>query len=224
MLTDEKAPLQVSDLQSSLLKKIQLRCSKSMIQRFLKDELHMTYKQIKQISVNHNFLGSKLQRQYASQQFINILYEGKRIINIDESVLNSTDERKRGWTGFRVRNKVTNSQRLSQMNLIIGVASTGELFYTVNHGRTNQTTFIYFLCKLVQVLDSQDLKWRSNTVILIDNAPYHRSRQIVSRYIDLKLPLMFLGPYHFKLAPAELMYSWIKNRDLNPLNTRAQSR
>ena len=62
------------------------------------------------------------------------------------------------------------------MNLILGVASSGEMFYTINHGRTNQTTFIFFLCKLVKALDFQDRNWRSNTVILIDNAPYHRSR------------------------------------------------
>ena len=81
------------------------------------------------------------------------------------------------------------------MNLIIGVASSGELFYTVNHGRTNQTTFIYFLCKLVRYLDSQDINWRSYTIFMIDNAPYHRSQNIMSKYMDMKLPIMFLGPY-----------------------------
>ena len=46
------------------------------------------------------------------------------------------------------------------MNLIIGVASSGELFYTVNRGRTNQYTFIYYLCKLSMTLDSIDKHWR----------------------------------------------------------------
>ena len=45
----------------------------------------------------------------------------------------------------------------------------------------------------------------------------------MKKYRHLKLPLMFLGPYQFKLAPIELMFSHIKNRDLNPLRTRAQA-
>ena len=35
---------------------------------------------------------------------------------------------------------------------------------------------------------------------------------------------MFLGPYHFKLAPMELMFSFIKNRNLNPLRSRANTK
>jgi len=46
------------------------------------------------------------------------------------------------------------------MNLIIGVASSGEFFFTVNRGRTNQTTFIYFICKLILALEEQDPHWR----------------------------------------------------------------
>jgi hypothetical protein len=81
------------------------------------------------------------------------------------------------------------------MNMIIGVASTGELFYTVNRGRTNQHSFLYFLCKLTKVLDQIDRAWRYTTVLVLDNAPYHRSRDVVAKYEALKLPIMFLGPY-----------------------------
>lgn len=83
---------------------------------------------------------------------------------------------------------------------------------------------MYFLCKLALTLDSIDEQWRFNTILVIDNAPYHRCGDIISKYKALKLPIMFLGPYHFKMAPAELIYSMIKNRDLNPLNTKASSK
>ena len=59
---------------------------------------------------------------------------------------------------------------------------------------------------------------------MVDNAPYHRSRVMMTKYSALKVPIMFLGPYHFKLAPVELVFAFIKNRDLNPLNTKALSR
>ena len=59
---------------------------------------------------------------------------------------------------------------------------------------------------------------------MVDNAPYHRSKMVMEKYEQLKIPIMFMGPYQFKLAPVELMFCYIKNRDLNPLNTRALGR
>ena len=35
---------------------------------------------------------------------------------------------------------------------------------------------------------------------------------------------MFLAPYSFNMAAVEKLFSFIKNRDLNPLATRAYSR
>ena len=35
---------------------------------------------------------------------------------------------------------------------------------------------------------------------------------------------MYLGPYQFKMAPVEHFFAYLKNRDLNPLNTRAYSK
>jgi hypothetical protein len=40
---------------------------------------------------------------------------------------------------------------------------------------------------------------------------------------ELKVPIMYLGPYHFAMAPAELFFSYIKGKDLNPLHTRVTS-
>jgi hypothetical protein len=36
--------------------------------------------------------------------------------------------------------------------------------------------------------------------------------------------IMFLGPYSFNMAAVEKLFSFVKNRDLNPLATRAYSR
>ncbi len=37
----------------------------------------------------------------------------------------------------------------------------------------------------------------------------------MSTYSKLKLPIMFLGPYHFELAPVELFFSFLKGQNLN---------
>ena len=46
------------------------------------------------------------------------------------------------------------------MNLIIALSSEGDMFYTVNHGKTNAQTFVYFLCKLVKHLNRKKPNWK----------------------------------------------------------------
>jgi len=72
-------------------------------------------------------------------------------------------------------NQVTTIRRLSEVNLVAALCSTGELMYTINIGKTNRFTFGFFLSKLCSHLDSEDPNWRLKTVILLDNASYHRS-------------------------------------------------
>ena len=110
------------------------------------------------------------------------------------------------------------------MNLIMGISSYGKFYYSVNLGTTNGDTFFYFLLKLIHLLDTEDLKWREHTVIMLDNAGYHKSQQNMERYREYKVPVMFLGPYHFSLAPVELMFNIVKERNLNPLRSPTTSK
>ena len=111
------------------------------------------YKRLGIITPNHNKLEGRLQRQLAASHFIENLAQGTRIINIDESVLRNTDERRYGWVGVRVKNFTSLSQRLTQTNMIACSSSSGECFFTINKGKTNSVTFSYFIMKLVRHLD-----------------------------------------------------------------------
>jgi transposase len=59
---------------------------------------------------------------------------------------------------------------------------------------------------------------------LLDNASIHRSRAAKAHFEAIGLPLMYLAPYSFKMAAVEKLFSFVKNRDLNPLVARAYSR
>ena len=65
----------------------------------------------------------------------------------------------------------------------------------INKGKNNGETFTLFLMKLVRVLDAQNCFWRNHTYLMIDNAPYHKSRYALYTYQQLRLPIFFLGPY-----------------------------
>jgi hypothetical protein len=89
----------------------------------------------------------------------------------------------------------TTMQRLRALSIIAAVSSDGKFMFTINSGKNNSNTFMLFLIKLSNYLDSINGKWRSNTIIMVDNAPYHRSKLMMEKYQLLKVPLMFLGPY-----------------------------
>jgi transposase len=52
---------------------------------------------------------------------------------------------------------------------------------------------------------------------MIDNAPYHRSKATREFLENLSIPVLFLGPYQFNMAPVEKLFAYLKNRDMNPL-------
>jgi hypothetical protein len=166
-----------------------------MVWAYLKEEVGLSYRKVKAVNLAHNKMQAKLQRQLAASYYIEYLVQGKRIINIDESVLNKTDERERGWCRPGKNNMVTTMQRLRSLSLIAAVSSDGQLMFTVNSGKNNSITFILFLIKLSNYLDETSPNWRQNTILIVDNAPYHRSKLAKERFGSLKIPLMYLGPY-----------------------------
>ena len=92
---------------------------------------------IKSISLIQNKEPAKFQRYFAAAKFIEILGSGKRLINIDESIVKFTDHRKGGWVPNFQQNKITNTKRLHDVNIVASLCSTGEVWYTINCGKNN---------------------------------------------------------------------------------------
>ena len=72
-------------------------------------------------------------------------------------------------------------ERPGQLNIIAAVSNFGELFFTINRGKNNANTFLLFVLKLCQHLNFKSRYWRDNTVIMLDNASYHRSTYVRSK-------------------------------------------
>ena len=142
---------------------------------------------------------------------------GRQIIDVDESTLKFTDHRKRGWVKAGDNNQSTSNTRLASVNIIAALSNKGQLFFTTNRGKTNSVTFNFFLSKLCSHLDGGNQYWRRTTIILLDNATYHRSNETMDHIRSLRLPILYLGPYHYRMAPVEMLFNVIKSHDLNPL-------
>ncbi len=57
----------------------------------------------------------------------------------------------------------------------------------------------------------------------MDNAPVHKGRIFTENVKRMQLPIAFLGPYQFKMAPVELVFAYIKKFDLNPGRRKANT-
>ena len=74
---------------------------------------------------------------------------------------------------------------------------------------------IYFMA-LVKKLDKHNPNWREKTVVLLDGASYHNSKPTIQVFELLRIPVMFLGPHSYNVAPCELYFAWFKQDDINP--------
>ena len=132
-------PLQISDIQSTIKKEMNLKLSHTMVRKYLTQELNVSYRKLRPVLYLYNNLKSKLERQLAASVYIDYLETERRIINIDESIITLTEHQKRGWLVKGVKNKATLPQRPGQLNIIAGVSNFGELFFTINKGKKTPT-------------------------------------------------------------------------------------
>ena len=68
----------------------------------------------------------------AASEYLRRLSEDLEIINIDESIIRSSDQRKRGWVLAKNRILVSHARRLPQISMIAAITSKGKVFFTVN--------------------------------------------------------------------------------------------
>ena len=103
-----------------------------------------------------------------------------------------------------------------RISLTVAVDTQGAVFYSVSQANNNSDTMSVFLKELTDKLDRARRGWRKNTVLLLDNAPYHASSETLDVLKSLKVPTMFLAPYSFDVAPCELYFALFKSKDINP--------
>jgi hypothetical protein len=155
----------------------------------------MSYRRVGVIGQSHNLRVNLVKRQHAAATFVQNLSSNKTIVSIDESVLRSTDHRRYSWVKRGKAVIETTRQTLVSTNIIGAVSSDGNVYFTVNRGRTNSLTFTYFLSKLITHLDAESPSWRETTVMMMDNASYHRSKMTRAFLSRNRVPYTYLGPY-----------------------------
>ena len=68
----------------------------------------------------------------------------------------------------------------------------------------------------MQKLDEERPRWRKDSILLCDGAPYHTNQATLDVFKEYEVPIMILAPHSYSVAPAELLFAWFKQKDVNP--------
>ena len=156
-----------------------------------------------------------LQQQYALRMFT-LLESGRRIINVDESWLNSTRFQRRLWVPVDAPGSISDKQVQPRISVLVALDTEGRIWAALTQASTDADVMTMFLQHLVRRLDSETPGWQETSTILLDNATWHTSTVMKERLAKMKLPVIFSGPYSYAAAPAERVFAALKIGDLNP--------
>jgi hypothetical protein len=201
-------------LTDSINKKHAINLSKTFVKATMK-ELGLKYKAVTYVNPQANCERCLVLRQQYAVVMLGLLQKGKRIINIDETWIDTTSYTRRHWqpaAGLPSFREKSVSPRIS---MIAAICSTGSTFLSIIQANSNNEVMAVFFTYLVRKLDSQDPNWRDNSVVLLDNASYHTNPELKQYLTWVNVPLCFSGPYSYTTAPAELFFAHFKKGQLN---------
>ena len=66
--------------------------------------------------------------------------------------------------------------------MIAGLDTNGQVYLSLVQANSNTSLMELFFSNLILLLDKKDRGWRYHTLILLDNAPYHTSSEIMAFY------------------------------------------
>ena len=138
---------------------------------------------------------------------------GKTAVYVDESGFSNADVRRYAYApkGISVSDKISGSHRYTSTSLIaarIGDSFTAPVLF---QGACDTLAFNAWLeHQLCPLLDETH-------VVILDNAPFHKSSKTVRLIAQTNASLLFLPPYAPDLNPIEKDFANIKrNRQYNP--------
>jgi hypothetical protein len=81
--------------------------------------------------------------------------------------------------------------------MIAGLDSHGGMYLSLYQANSNSKMMELFFTHFIRLLDAKDKYWKNHTILLLDNAPYHSSKEMMAFYRQHQLPIIFTGPHSY---------------------------
>ena len=103
-----------------------------------------------------------------------------------------------------------------KVNMIAAIDTDGRLYLSLTQQNTDSDIMLMFMSRLANVLSQECKDWRNDTYWLLDNAAYHRSKEVRDCLLKLGVKVILSGQYAYASAPCELFFAYYKRGDQNP--------
>lgn len=152
-----------------------------LVRRVMRKDLKMGYRLARQVPVQSNSERCLVLRQQYSLTMLPELSVGRRIINVDESWLNSTRFLRRLWVPTNAPATFSDKQVSPRISLILALDTEGRIWFALTQANTDTDIMTTFLRHLVRQLDREDPGWEVDSLILLDNAKWHSNDVMKAR-------------------------------------------
>jgi hypothetical protein len=206
----------VLDIKKKLLDDHDIEIKPWQLLKQLHDDLNLRYKRINSISWQGNSAKNKILRQQFAMTFLKLDLREKLVINVDETWLGMSDFRRMKWCSTGRSNSVPKKNLQPRISMITSLDTTGSVMLSLLQANSNSSVMELFFTNLMKLMEMKNENWRDNTIIMLDNAPYHTSNAMMEFYQDNRLPIIFTGPHSYSASPIELFFAAFKKADINP--------
>ena len=141
---------------------------------------------------------------------VQLLESGVRIVNIDESLLKKTSFHVKTWGNKHSSKYCLGSTLNPAISLIATIDTEGCVFFSVSTVNTNTSVMRLFLNELRTKYTARDGGNMRETVVLLDGAGYHVTKDTIAAVKKTGFGLIFSGPYSFDAAPCEKVFGVLK--------------
>ena len=210
-----KAITSANLVQNKVLDMSRLKVSRPKIRAIMRRECGLKYRRNKRNPTHINSERCLVLRQHYATTMLEFLKSGHRVINVDETWLNETNFTRQMWCSTKTPAAVSSRPISPSLSMIAALDSEGRVYFTLSHAATDQDTFMLFMRHLVKQLDIETPGWEDDTIILIDNAPYHTGKNLRKYFLKMQIPVMYSAPYCYSSAPIETLFAHLKLGELN---------
>ena len=125
----------------------------------MRKDLNMGYRMAKKVPIQSNLERTLVLRQQYSITMLPLLEQRKRVINVDESWLNSTRFLRRMWAPSDAAATFTDKQVAPRISLLLALDTDGRMWFALTQANTDSDVMTTFLRYLARQLDREDAGW-----------------------------------------------------------------
>ena len=144
----------------------------------MSEQLGMRHVRTKKVKRIDNSDRSLILRQQFAIKFFELLDQGYRVLNADETWISDACYVRKKWVEKHQSATLEEKTVAPNITLIGAVDTEGDVYISLIQANTDAEVFKLYLSKLAMQLDRDRPGWREKTILMLDSAKYHTSGEV----------------------------------------------